>query len=316
MGPKEKELKQVIESLGAAEQKHTNDNFSGKLSDWARLIDRVDELKPTVDSVITQNTVDKANQAKAQFDEILNHLKGLDFNTNSQTIPHIQSLIENFRAQGHAEELLSVIQKAKALSEDTDNAEQMKKLITKAAAERKRFEKSIAETTTEVEKGATRTLAIHFQNRIDELESTDSTNPVKLLTQRNKWLIALTLIAFALVILYVLFANQGWLEGYELSVLFAKAAVVFIISSQVYFKQRNFNIYSDLIARYKHMYVIASTITDYLGVDSDAELKTKLINTGVDTMFSSVETGHLKHSDFHNREHISNVIENIPSPRL
>ena len=63
------------------------------------------------------------------------------------------------------------------------------------------------------------------------------------------------------------------------------------------------------------MHVVASTITDYLGVDSDPELKTKLINTGVETMFSSVETGHLKHSDFHNREQISNVIENVPTPK-
>lgn len=310
-GDNRKSLEFTIAQLNKAEQEHIKATFYDSLKLWADLLDRVKTMPENSFDSLSNTRHAQYRDSVNDYTSILNDISTLDFKNNAQVLDHIKNRIQSFKDSARAEDLANMLSVANALDSEVSNVAELKQLLSRAKKERTMFENSFAKNIERQRRTSTRTLAKHFQSRIDELEKTDSTNPIKLLESRNKWLGVLSITTIVILILNLL----GNID-YTIGSLAAKATILFIISAQIYFKQRNFNIYSDLIAKYKHMSIIASTITDFLHEDTDVELKNKMIEVGVTTLFSAVDTGHLKNSDFHDNDKITNIIERLPSRPL
>lgn len=304
------ELHIIIDGLKQTEKEYIHNNYLRKLEEWIDLLDRADRLSPIVNRIANDTPGSQLKSARDSFDAILQDLKRLNFD-DPDSIQHIKNRVTNFQSSGQLQDIANYINIARAMSDDVGQSAQLESLIKKAERVSSEFNQSFEKNLAEQKQNAARTLAKHYEKRIDELTKSKLTDPKKLLFSRNVWMLILGGTTSVLFVAHVIFLLNQWSTGYEIQILISKIAIIFLISSQVYFKQRNFNIYSDLVARYKHMHIIASTITDFLSVDVDQNLKEKLINSGVDTMFSKLDTGHLKQSDFHNREQINNIIGSL-----
>ena len=106
--------------------------------------------------------------------------------------------------------------------------------------------------------------------------------------------------------------NYGWLSGYELQLTLAKVAIIAILYLQYHFAAKNYHIYADLVAKYEHLAVISETMTDFTAAAFDnEELNTVVYANAAKTLFSEVNTGHLKQIS-QEPSIIENFINQIP----
>ncbi len=308
LSPRQIQLETVVGGLQQPEKEYIKANYLDDLSYWASLLDRAESLHSTVEKVSDNIPLDKLQRAIDDFNGITRDIERFSID-HSNSVQHVKNRVLDFKGLGRVVDVLEFINIARATGDDTGQAAQLKALMEEAKLAEAQFRKSFHAELRKQQRGATRTLARHYEVRIKELMGNESTNPELLLEARNKWMVILGIVIVLLTGSYIWLRIVDFIpQQDEAPLILAKVTLLFLISSHVYFKQRNFNIYSDLIARYKHMHIIASTITDFSGPDIDQVLKEKLINSGVETMFTKIDTGHLKQSDFHNREQINNII--------
>lgn len=139
-----------------------------------------------------------------------------------------------------------------------------------------------------------------------------ATDPDSWLQKRQhwfKWLLG-TIILFALSFIFI-FAN-GWLKEYELQLALLKVAVIALLYLQYHFAAKNYHIYADLVAKYEHLSVISETMTDFTAAAFDnEELNTVVYTNAAKTLFSEVNTGHLRQVS-QEPSVIENFINQIP----
>lgn len=305
-------LEQTISILGKAEREHIKSEFYEILRLWADLLDQVESIPQNSFESLSETRHNQFNESRNDYSAILSDISSLDFKTNAQALDHINSRVLAFKNSGRAEDLASILSISNALNSEARDVAELKSLISRARDERKIFDASFTKNIERQRRATSRTLAKYYRERINEIESEPHTNPANLLAARNMWsrILVETIVLFSLS--YYLLSVFNLISTSEIGLLASKAAILFVLSAQVYFKQRNFNIYSDMVAKYKHMLIVASTLTDYLHEDTDQTLKTKMVEIGVSTMFSGIDTGHLKQSDFHNNDKVTNIVEYLP----
>lgn len=287
----EDRIKKAINKLGVAERDVIERNSMGsKLITWARLLD---EVRGNLDAVIELPSVQSAfDGANRYYENIMKEVESLD--VSSGGITNLKSHYDEF-ARSHLQSLLGIKQDIQALSSDTVNTQQLKKLIKDAKQAQLDFEKSFKENLEKQAGGSQKTLAVYFKRRLKELKTNDATNPGKWMQKRSWWFaILLIVIAIFAVLLIVVFIN-GWLKDYIIQLTLIKAAAITVLYMQYHFAAKNYHIYADLVAKYEHLAVISETMTDFTAAEfGNEELNTVVYTNAARTLFSEVNTGHLK----------------------
>lgn len=312
----QEQLSGLIAKLGTAEKELVEKNFQAKMEVWARLIDEVEAGLPFIQDISNANSY--FQQIKQQYQQLLGEISSLNIVQDANQVTRIQNHFQSF-SQQYFERLLDYKQKIQAVTEDKSDIDELRKVLVEAqeqaAAIQKQtldFEKSFKTNLEKQASGSQKVLATHFKKRLKELRTNDDTNPAKWLEKRNWWFVALlsTIVAFAAVFLVIF--NNGWLKGYEIQLALMKLAVITILYLQYHFAAKNYHIYADLIAKYEHLAVISETMTDFTAAAFDnEELNTVVYTNAAKTLFSEVNTGHLKHIS-QEPSVIENFINQIP----
>ncbi len=301
-------LKEVIESLGVAEKAVVEKNFLEKLTLWARLIDEVEAGLPFISDL--NNTTSNFNQCKNQYEQIINTISGMNIAQDASRVTQVQNYYDNFRQ--YLAQLIDLKQKIQTLTEDTADITALKKVVADAKKQRVEFEKSFKENLEKQTTGSQRTLAEHFEKRLQELKSNDDTNPHKWMEKRVFWMRVIAGVLMAMIIVYVLLISCGWIKGYELTVAIVKAALIALLYLQYHFATKNYHIYADLVARYEHLKVISKTMTDFTAASFDnPSLNEAVYANAAKTLFGELSTGHLKQQPG-DSSIIENFINQIP----
>ncbi len=301
-------LKEIIESLGVAEKDVVEKNFLEKLKLWARLIDDVEVGLPYISDL--SNTQNYFNQSKTQYEQILNTISGMNIAQDDGRVGQIRSQYDNYRQ--YVNQLIELKQKIQALTEDTTDVNALKKVVADAKKQRVEFEKSFTENLEKQTKGSQRTLAEHFEARLNELKTDKNTDPAEWMRKRTFWLRILGGALVVMILIYILLVSNGLIKGYELPVAIAKAALIALLYLQYHFATKNYHIYADLVAKYEHLKVISKTITDFTAASFDnPSLSEAVYSNAAKTLFSELNSGHMKQQPG-DSSIIENFINQVP----
>lgn len=301
-------LKDIVANLGVAEKDVVEKNFLEKLSLWARLIDEVEAGLPYIRDL--SNTTNHFNQTKSQYEQILNHIAGMNIAQDAGRVTQVQQYFNQFRQ--YLNQLIDLKQKINTLTEDTTDIAALKRVVSDAKKQRVEFEKSFKDNLEQQASGSQRVLATYFKKRLTELKKNEETSPIKWLERRHFWFKTLLIVIACFAASFIIVFALGWLKGYEIQLALLKVAVVTLLYLQYHFATRNYNIYADLVAKYEHLAVISETMTDFTAASFDnEELNNAVYVNAAKTLFSEVGTGHLKQQT-NEPSVIENIINQMP----
>lgn len=302
-------LKELINGLGTLEKELVEKKYLEKLSMWARLIDEVEVGLPFIEDI--SNSRSNFDQTKQQYEQIINSINGLDIAQDANRVSQIDQYYSSFKQ--HFNQLVDLKLKIQAVTEDQTDINALKRVVADAKKQRTEFEKSFQESLEKQATGSQRVLASHFNTRLKEIKKDFNTNPQEWLKKRNIWLGALIVTIAVLGIIYVLLISTGSIQGYELTMLAMKVAIVTVLYLQYHFATRNYHIYADMVAKYEHLAVISETMTDFTAASfQNEELNNAVYENAAKTLFSEINTGHTKQAAGSEPTLVENVINQLP----
>lgn len=312
----QEQLNEIVNSLGTAEKELIEKNYLDKLSLWARLIDEVEAGLPFIYDI--PNTGNYFQNTKSEYQTILDGVRSLNIVENASRITNLQNRFQNF-AQQHFGSLVDQKQKIQAVTQDKTDINELHKVLAEAQEQavtiQKQnldFEKSFKANLEKQASGSQKVLATYFKKRLKDLKTNEATDPEKWLEKRNQWFKTLLAAILTAGIAFLAIFNMGWLKGYELQLTLMKVAIIAVLYLQYHFAAKNYHIYADLVAKYEHLAVISETMTDFTAAAfENEELNTVVYTNAAKTLFSEVNTGHLKQV-VQEASVIENFINQIP----
>lgn len=306
----EAKLGEIIAGLGSTERSHVAENYQAELENWAKMIDEINSYETL--SVLPENKINDYNEQQRQFDTLLQRVKALNIAQNSDSIRNLQSYVDSFR-RSYYYPMLEFRNLLRVSTLDVKDIEDLRKTIANAKKEQQNFEKSFQESLQKQTTNSTRTLAAHFQKRLEDIKTNDETSPRKWLRKRSIWLTSLLSSILVLsglyIVLVVCFGDMA--KEYGIQIIIAKAAIIALFYIQYHFATKNYHIYADLAVKYEHMVVVSRTMTDFVAIAIDDEkLRQAVLDTAAKTLFAEVSTGHLK--ERRDSPTFENIINQLP----
>jgi hypothetical protein len=170
------------------------------------------------------------------------------------------------------QEELQAANKARVQSEET------LKLLEERLAKINQEKRDIEAGKEEV---GTRLMAKHFKDEADEFSG-----------KSGKWLKIRSWFYWGIVIMLVVFAAWHWYSGWENMSWqegAAKLAILSVLWYGVAFANRNYYVYSNLVAVNRHRAAVARTLEDYL--EGGASRRAEMLKSATESMFKSAPIG-------------------------
>lgn len=192
------------------------------------------------------------------------------------------------------------------LQEELKDANKIRNELAEALV---RYQESFAKVEEEkkaVEAGkeqlGTKRMAKHFET--DVIEFSERANKWLKTRAYFYWAILLSLLAIAGWHWYSGWENLSWQEGA------AKLVVLSVLWYGVAFANRNYYVYSNLVAVNKHRAAVARTLEDYL--EGNPQRMSEMLKSGTESMFKSAPIGFITKAEKDSGNSILEIINMIP----
>ena len=134
------EITNIIESKPQAEKSIIKDQYENSILRWASMYDEI-QARPDAQVDLSSNRVQQLNQIKDRFEQLKNHINGLNIAENTNSLEQFKSYYRDFEQQ-YAQVLLEILSLVRAASVDLSDPAEVNKLIKRSQNERSKFEKS------------------------------------------------------------------------------------------------------------------------------------------------------------------------------
>ena len=284
------ELDKVNELIAVIENSHIADEKNEELTRSVNVIRR------TLEEIKSNTVYIQENQGK------LNTIKN-----NTAVIKEIAT--EVFLRSG---DFIEYIKSKRARDTAIDTLKKEKREIDKQITN---LRDSLENVESTIENKSNTAIATEISNRVSDLKYKEDPNDATeesaqfWAKKRSAALrvigVSLFLITISFIIIFWKFKEITNEQIYAISAL--KVTVLAILYSRYYFAQKNYRIYADLLAKYKHLELNAQILENYLMLPNiDKDLKSQLILKVTNLISAPISPHHFKDTD--NKSIINNMI--------